>query len=31
VKVTFVLFDKEALDAFESVWNGMKEKGAAAP
>jgi O-acetyl-ADP-ribose deacetylase len=30
-KVTFVLFDKPALDAFESVWNGMKEKGAAAP
>jgi O-acetyl-ADP-ribose deacetylase len=31
VKVTFVLFDKEAFDAFESVWSGMKEKGAAAP
>src|SRR5271155_1241689 len=24
VNVTFVLFDKEALDAFESVWRGMK-------
>jgi len=31
VKVTFVLFDKEALDAFESAWKGMKDKGAAAP
>jgi len=31
VKVTFVLFDKEAFDAFETVWSGMKEKGAAAP
>jgi len=31
VKVTFVLFDREAFEAFESVWNGMKEKGAAAP
>jgi len=31
VNVTFVLFDKEALDAFESVWRGMKDKGAAAP
>jgi len=29
-KVTFVLFDKEALVTFESVWSGMKEKGAAA-
>jgi O-acetyl-ADP-ribose deacetylase len=31
VKVTFVLFDKAALDVFESVWRGMKEKEAAAP
>ena len=30
VKVTFVLFDKEAFDVFETVWSGMKEKGAAA-
>jgi O-acetyl-ADP-ribose deacetylase len=30
-KVKFVLFDEEALGAFESVWNELKAKGAAAP
>ncbi|MGH9746876.1 MAG: macro domain-containing protein [Candidatus Acidiferrales bacterium] len=30
-KVSFVLFDKEALGVFQSVWNGVREKGAAAP
>lgn len=30
-KVTFVLVDKEALDVFKSAWNGMKDKGEAAP
>jgi O-acetyl-ADP-ribose deacetylase (regulator of RNase III) len=30
-KVKFVLFDEEALGAFQSAWNEMKAKGAAAP
>jgi O-acetyl-ADP-ribose deacetylase (regulator of RNase III) len=30
-KVSFVLFDKVALSAFESVWKDMKQKGASAP
>jgi O-acetyl-ADP-ribose deacetylase (regulator of RNase III) len=29
-KVSLVLFDKEALSAFQSVWDEMKDKGAAA-
>jgi O-acetyl-ADP-ribose deacetylase len=29
-KVSLVLFDKEALSVFQSVWNEMNEKGAAA-
>jgi O-acetyl-ADP-ribose deacetylase (regulator of RNase III) len=30
-KVSFVLFDKVALSAFESVWKDLKQKGASAP
>ncbi|MGA8142413.1 MAG: macro domain-containing protein [Candidatus Acidiferrales bacterium] len=30
-KVSFVLFDEDALREFENAWNDMKEKGAAAP
>lgn len=30
-RVKFVLFDEEALGAFQSAWNEMKAKGAAAP